>query len=898
MNNRSRNILLAGISSVTMYLACGASAYAAERPADAPAAAPDAAPDTTSELETLVVTARGKPRTVLDSAVPVDSFSEADLKASTFTDTNDILKTLVPSYTLAREPISDGATFIRPASLRGLPTDKTLFMVNGKRRHRSALVSIGGTGAQAPDAATIPASALKNVVVTRDGAGAQYGSDAIAGVIDFQLKDSPSGGSLTAQYGQYYLGDGEDVLVTGNLGLPIGDKGFVNGTFEYTSQNQVNRGRQYCNVGIPNQSAGFCVANYAATNPAYGALIHDYVQKWGQPDAEALRGVVNAGYDITDTMSVYAFANYSKSSATEYFNYRPPVSNAVNATDIRQSDGSLFRFSSIFPAGFTPMFGGDVTDYSLAGGLKGKLGNGLEYDLSGRYGYDEIAYSIWDTVNPSMGPASPKKFNDGSLISTETAANADFAYDWGFGGFSTPITINFGAEYRKEGYEITPGDLASYTAGTYAVPNAYGFCNTTTHTPTAAATPTVLANGLNCANYDTDTDGSGPDIDADGIAGDDPTYHALAVGSNGFPGNTPAYSGKLTRDSYAGYAEASANVTEAWFLDVAVRGEKFSDFGSTWNGKVATQYQINDMFGVRASAGSGFRAPTTGQQFTTNVSTRVENGAIIASGLFPATNPVAQFMGAKELKPEKSFNLAAGFTASLFDGLNLTVDFYSIEIKDQFYATSAITVTNNIRNALIAASIPGADTIGQVQFFQNAFDSKTFGLDVVATYKKNWENGQSTSFTASGNWNSFVVDKVNKPTPNSSGVTYTFFDDESVYDFKHSAPRWRSTLSATHEVGKFKILGRANIYGPYKNMFSVSRPTVIQKWDPEMMFDMEVSYKATDTYTVSLGARNLFANYPDIDKTGESATNGRLYRSDSIVDWQGGFWYLKASAAF
>lgn len=882
MNRRFKTTLLAGISAMSVTLGYSVAAHAAD-PAVDPAA------ETTSELDTLVVTARGKPRTVLDSAVPVDSFSEADLKSSAFTDTNDILKSLVPSYTLAREPISDGATFIRPASLRGLPTDKTLFMVNSKRRHRSALVTIGGTGAQAPDAATIPASALKNVVVTRDGAGAQYGSDAIAGVIDFQLKDSPSGGSLTAQYGQFFLGDGEDVMVTGNLGLPLGENGFVNGTFEYTSQNQVHRGKQYCNVGIPNQSPGFCVTSYAAANPAFGALITDYVQKWGQPDSEALRGVINAGYDISDNLSVYAFGNYSKSSAVEYFNYRPPVSNAVNATPIRLSDGSTFLFSSIFPAGFTPMFGGDVTDYSLAGGVKGKTGFGLEYDFSGRYGNDKIAYSIWDTVNPSMGPASPKKFYAGSLISTESAANADFAYDWAVAGISTPVTLNFGAEYRKEGYEIEAGDTASYTAGSWATPDPFGFCNTTTHTATAKGAALPVTAGLNCGNY--------LSTSADGFAGIDPVYNALAVGSNGFPGNTPAYSGKLTRDSYAGYAEASANVTEAWFMDVAVRGEHFSDFGSTWNGKVATQYQITDSFGVRASVGSGFRAPTPGQLFTTNVSTRVDNGAIIASGLFPATNPVAQFMGARELKPEKSFNLAAGFTASLFDGLNLTVDLYSIEIKDQFYATSAITVTPTIRAALVAAAIPGADTIGQVQFFQNAFDSKTFGLDVVATYKKNWENGQSTSFTASGNWNSFVIDKVNKPSPNASGVTYTFFDGESVYDFKHAAPRWRSTLSATHEVGKFKILGRANIYGPYKNMFSISNP-IIQKWDPEMMFDTEISYRANDTYTVSVGARNLFSNYPDPDKTGESATNGRLYRSDSIVDWQGGFWYAKVSATF
>ncbi|KQY31009.1 TonB-dependent receptor [Caulobacter sp. Root487D2Y] len=876
MNNRSRNLLLAGISTVSLFLACGSNAYAADAPAVAPATPPDAA----AELDTLIVTARGKPRTVLDSAVPVDSFSEADLKASTFTDTNDILKTLVPSYTLAREPISDGATFIRPASLRGLPTDKTLFMVNGKRRHRSALVSIGGTGAQAPDAATIPASALKNVVVTRDGAGAQYGSDAIAGVIDFQLKDSPSGGSLTAQYGQYYLGDGEDVLVTGNLGLPIGDKGFVNGTFEYTSQNQVNRGKQYCNKGIPNQSAGFCVADYAAANPAYGALIHDYVQKWGQPDAEATRGVLNTGYEFSEAVSVYAFANYSKSSATEYFNYRPPVSNAVNATPIRKSDGSLFQFSSIFPAGFTPMFGGDITDYSLAGGLKGKFSNGLTYDISGRYGNDKLSYTLWDTVNPSMGPDSPQSFYVGSLISTESAANADFAYDWAVGGFATPVTVNFGAEYRKEGYEIEAGDVPSYKAGTWAVPDPFGFCSAVTHTPTAAGAALPITAGLNCANYKSDA--------TDGFAGIDPVYNALAVGSNGAPGSPPDYSGKLTRDSYAGYVETSANITEAWFLDLALRGEHFSDFGGTVNGKIATQYQVSDAFGIRGSIGTGFRAPTPGQLFTTNVSTRVENGAIIASGLFPATNPVAQYMGAKELKPEKSLNIALGFTATPMSGLSLTVDAYEIQIDDQFYATTPITVTPTIRAALVAANVPGAATIGQVQFYQNAFDSTTWGVDVVATYKVDWENGQSTAFTASGNVNKFVIDKV---------FSNQFFDGEGVYDFKHAAPAWRAVLSANHEVGKFQAIGRLNIWGPYKNMFSVGNP-VIQKFDTEAFVDLELSYHATDTYTVSLGARNLFANYPAPDLTGESATNGRIYRSDSIVDWQGGFWYLKASAAF
>ncbi|MFT4252241.1 MAG: TonB-dependent receptor, partial [Caulobacter sp.] len=685
MNKIHRNILLAGISSASLSVFAGGSAWAFQPSADP-------APEAAAELDTLIVTARGKPRTALDSAVPVDSFGEQELKSATYSDTNDILKTLVPSYTLAREPISDGASFIRPASLRGLPTDKTLMLVNHKRRHRSALVTIGGTGAQAPDAATIPASALKNVVVLRDGAGAQYGSDAIAGVIDFQLKDSPDGGSLTAQYGQYYLGDGEDVLISGNIGLPLTEKGFINASFEYTTQNQTNRGRQYCNTG------GFCVATYAAANPAYAALIKDYVQKWGQPDSEALRGVVNAGIDVGPG-ELYAFANYSTSTATEYFNYRPPVSNAVNATPIRQSDGSVFQFSSLFPAGFTPMFGGEVLDYSLTGGYRGKLANGLGYDFSGRYGYDSIDYTIWDTVNPSMGAASPKSFYAGALISKESAFNADFTYDWDIGPFAEAVTLNFGAEYRKETYEIKAGDAASYTAGTWAVADPFDFC-TAAHTPTAAGAALSATAGLNCANYLSDS--------SDGYAGIDPVYNALAVGSNGFPGNTPTYSGELSRDSYAVYAEAQTQVTEAWFADIAIRAENFSDFGDTFDGKFATQYKISDSFSLRGSVGTGFRAPTPGQLFTTNVSTRVENGAIIASGLFPATNPVSKFMGAKELKPETSLNFSAGVTASLFDGLSLTVDFYNIKIEDQFYATTPITVESSIRAALHAANIPGA----------------------------------------------------------------------------------------------------------------------------------------------------------------------------------------------
>ena len=855
-----RALLLAGMSASTMLVAGIANAQTT-------AAA-------TSELEELVVTgSRGLPRTVQDSPVPIDVLSNEDIKAVSYTDTNDVLKTLVPSYSLARQPISDGATFIRPATLRGLSSDKTLLLVNSKRRHRASLVTIGGDGSQPPDAATVPASALKSVEVLRDGAGAQYGSDAIAGVINFILKDNSSGGSLTAMAGQYYEKDGEEITVTGNIGLPLTDSGFISISAEYTTAQPTSRGKQYCNVGVPNLAPGFCVDTYAASNPTFAQVVkRPVVQKWGQPDMKAFRAFVNSGIEFDNGSKLYAFANYSNSDAKEDFNYRPPVGVGSTGTlvddVVRLQDGTTFAFNSIWPGGFTPQFFGQVTDYSLTGGYKGDFTDKFGYDLSARYGRNKITYSLTDTFNPSMGPASPEEFDDGDLISTEYAFNADFTYEVG-GPFAKPAVVAFGAEFRNEGYEIVPGDVPSYIAGAWATPDPFDFCTNEATVAQRTLRPTAPQNaGINCASAS------------------DPVYTTLPVGSNGFPGNTPAYSGELSRESYAAYVEASADVTESLFATVAFRAENFSDFGDTFDYKLAARYALTPDIGIRGSVGTGFRAPTPGQLFTTNVSTRVDNGVTIASGLFPASNPVSQFLGAEELGPEKSFNVSLGVTASLFDGLNITVDLYQIELQDQFYAVTPITVTPAIRTQLIAAGVPGADTIGQVQFFQNAFDSTTTGVDVVATYTIGWESGQSTRLMGSFNYNKYKIDTVP-----------TFFDAEAVFDFENSQPRWRSVLTAVHNVGPFTVTGRANIWGPYENQYSRTLP-IRQKWDPIVQFDLEATWAITEQYSLTVGGRNIFEKYPDPDNTGESGTNGRVYRSDSVPDWQGGFYFVRVSANF
>lgn len=849
----------------------------------------------------IITGTRTQGRSVTDSPVPVDVISESAIEEISFTDTQDVLRTLVPSFTTTRQPISDGATFIRPASLRGLSSDKTLVLVNSKRRHRAALVSTGGSGTQGPDVSTIPASALKSVEVLRDGAAAQYGSDAIAGVINFILKDAPEGGEVQFQTGQYYEGDGEDLMISGNIGFALGSNGFINISAEGTSVQPTDRSVQWATPANGGQSS-FDVASYVAANPQYAYLFPGggrfnsaNVQIWGQPESQAFRSFVNAGYKLSDTMELYGFANYSKSDANGDFNYRAPTAG-IHANAVRLRDGSLFRFQTLFPAGRTPRFFGAVADYSVTGGLRGEFSPNLSYDFSGRYGRNKISYMLRDTINPSLGPLSPTVMSPGALIADELGVSADFTYTIANTMFASPISIGFGTEYRDESYEATPGEEQSYIVGPYAGQDPWDFCTNETaisaRRPTAAGAAVIAAGqNLNCN------------------LASDPVYTAFGVGSDGFPGYPPDYVGVTSRDSYAFYVDAEADITDAFFLQAAVRFENYSDFGETLDGKVAAKYSLTDNLNLRGSVGTGFRAPTPGQLGTTSVSTVFGGGGEpIAQGLFPATNPVAAFLGAKQLEPEKSVNYSLGMTANLF-GFDLTLDAYKIDISDQFYAVSPIAIPNGsaLQQALIAAGVPGANTIGQVSFFQNAFDSETFGVDFVASYNVDWGSSGSTNFTASANYNSYVIEKVNIRNANGSDL----FDVEAIFDFKHGQPKYRGVFSATHSVGPWTFMGRANYYGEYTVsncvpnnctaavMAAGTTTFETQTMSQEVLVDIEASYDFSDSLRVSVGARNVFDEYPD---EGEyrlrETSNGRIYRSDSIVDWQGGFYYAKIKYAF
>jgi iron complex outermembrane receptor protein len=894
-----KGLLSAAVASATLL---GGAAWAQSAPTPTPAADDQSAPPAEKQ-DIIIVTGTRTGRSVQDSAVPVDVLTAEAIEDISFTDTNDIIKTLVPSYTIARQPISDGATFIRPAALRGLSSDKTLVLVNSKRRHRAALVSIGGSGTQGPDIATIPASALKAVEVLRDGAAAQYGSDAIAGVMNFILKDAPSGGEIQFQAGSYYEDDGEDMLLAANLGLALGENGFINISVEGTTAQPTNRGMQWAiqrgnTNGVNWQQGSFDVATYLAANPQFEYLFGsgaDYdssnVQIWGQPEAEAFRSFVNAGYKLSDTMELYAFANYSNSTSDGDFNFRSPVAS-INTSRIRTQTGAIFQYLSTYPAGRTPRFGGNVVDYSFTGGVKGEFAENFTYDFSGRYGKDTIYYTLWNTVNPSLGNLSPTEFHPGDLISDELAFNADFVYSMPISFFANPLDIGFGAEYRDEGYEIVPGEEASWIAGPYALQDPWNFCSNETTVASRTATAAGLTAGLTNTNCQTASD---------------PVYTQLAVGSDGFPGNNPDYSGSLNRDSTALYVDFASDVTDSLFLDLALRYEDYSDFGETFDYKLSSRYALTDDINIRGSVGTGFRAPTPGQLSTINVSTRFPAGEPVAVGLFPATNPVSVFLGAKPLKPETSTNYSLGATGS-FGPFDVTLDFYQIDLEDQFYTTATITVTQAIRDALLAAGVPGADTIGGVNFFQNAFDSKTEGVDLVVTYDADWGEFGSTAFTTSLNYNKFSIEKVN--------ISGLFFE-EDVFDFENAAPKFRGAFSATHTLGDFTFMARANYTGDYtvsncltgtatdgftcnKNASSAyPQGLTKQEMPAEVLFDIEFGWQATDTLSLALGARNVLDSYPaEGNPYLQETTNGRIYRSDSIVDWQGGFYYLRAKQTF
>jgi iron complex outermembrane receptor protein len=814
-----------------------------------------------------VVGSRAAPRSVADSAVPIDIISSEEFKQQGATDMVSMMQTVVPSFNVNDQPINDASTLVRPANLRGMASDHTLVLVNGKRRHRSAVITfLGGglsDGAQGPDISVIPAAALKQVEVLRDGAAAQYGSDAIAGVINFVLNDASEGGLFEARYGSFYEGDGDMIQLSGNVGMPLTDKGFINLSAEYRTADDTSRSVQRADA------AGLVAAG--------NTFVADPAQIWGSPEIKHdIKLFANLGLELSDSAEAYMFGNFAEREVEGGFYFRNPHTRGgvydggtndageqlllvgdltgdmsgncptdivvgANVLDNPRyvnevaNNPDCFAFNEILPGGFTPRFGGVVTDMSLVFGTKGELDNDVTYDISLNLGQNEVDFAISNTINPSLGPDTPFEFSPGRYTQSEQTLDIDFTKPFDVGLYE-PLFVAAGFQYRNESYESFAGDTASYEIGPLA------------------------------------TQGFG-------------------IGSNGFPGLAANSQGRVSRNNIALYVDAEAYITENFMLAGALRYEDFSDFGDTTKGKIAFRWQALENIAFRGAFSTGFKAPTLGQSNVRNVTTAFGTGGqLIDRATLPPTDPVSQLKGGEQLTPEESESITFGIVADFDNGLFFTADYYNIELTDRISTASGIALTEEDIATLLAQGINDASSFSEISFFTNDFDTTTEGLDVVANYAMDMMGGE-TKFSLAYNWTSTEVDRA------SDNIS-----DFRIRMLENNLPAVRYSATANHTNGDWRFLARMNYFGSiFEDHLDSALP--IDKISSEITFDFEVAYNVSEQLTVTLGARNAFDEYPDENNTDAGGITyaqiaGSQYPTTSPIGINGGFYYLRGVYSF
>lgn len=874
------------------WLACGTAAVALM--AAQPAFAQDSEDTTTAatgeEKSIVVIGSRRTDRSDTASSSPVDVIGSDELQGQPQANLLDVVRNLVPSFYVPQNTISDASTFVRAPSLRGLGADQILVMINGKRYNRSALVQVytGGDtalsfGSQGADVSNIPAIALKNLQVLRDGATAQYGSDAIAGVINYQLRDD-AGFDVQALWGQQYEGDGTRKQMSANAGFKLGSGGFVNISGEWFDSAGTSRGAtrpialelartQPGVVGnIPNLSSGLPV------------------QIWGSSPSDGYKLFMNSALDVGDNAQLYLVANYAHSKANQSFNYRSPISAPVpltvdigTGTPATRSPGrngsfntiyltpcpagnatcpagsfvfsnlansqQTFNFSSIYPGGFTPRFIGKVDQFYSVAGVKGAAESGLTYDFSATLARNSLSLSMTDSLSASYGPQSQTEFFFGELIQREQNVNLDLTYPLEVGFFS-PVTLSGGAEYRREEYETTVGDLQSYGAGPFAVqdlyretaPGVYAFNSRVTQSPAAS----------------------------------------------GYGGVSPTFAGTNSQQSYAVYVGAETDVTEQFTAGVAGRWEHYDTFGSTVVGKLNARYDFSDAVAVRFTAGTGFHAPSPGQNNTQIVTTNFRSGNQVQTGTYPVTSDIAQYYGATSLNPEKSVNFGGGIVLQPMDRLSITLDGYSVKVKNRIGISQTFTVSAADLVALPSLAVVGL--AGDVNYFTNGFETGTTGFDFVTNYRTDLAGGP-LSLTLAYNYNK---SKVTDFDPSVISAAQRF-------NVSNLPPKHRVNASANWQIGDFSINARQNYFSSWANQLEYPG----QKFGAKFVTDLDISYTFADRFTLTLGANNLFDTYPD--KIAPTATNPVYALTNSLADGQvyprsggpfginGGFYYLRVA---
>ncbi len=858
------------------------------------------------ELEDVVVIgSRRLPRLVKDSAVPVDVFGPRDLASQTSSDIDEILRTQIPSYNVQRHGIDDEATLVRPITLRGLSPDNVVVLVNGKRRHRSASLALLGsslnTGSQGADINMIPSIALQQVEVLRDGAAAQYGADAVAGVFNMRLRNNPSGLHVRLQGGQYGGGTdailrgieqsngrlsqhtaastGRNYLVAANLGLPLTQDGFLNVSLEYRDANPTIRS------GLRRDEGSLIQRGYPVNDPA---------QIWGSPDvSNSIISFVNAGLDVGNNTHVYAFGGYGYRKSEGGFYFRAPGTSSARSAVYRNGDvravadldpnddvvcsevvpsldadfaavntfisqykDQCFLFNELFPGGFTPRFGADIYDLSATAGIRGGADDGFRWDFSFAYGNSNIKYFIYNTVNASMGPDTPTSFKPRAYEQQELTVAASGSVPVDVNAFETPLNIAFGLEWHTEEFTTVGGDPDSWRVGPYG-------------------------------------------------------KQGFSVGSNGYQGLNPKFADTWTRPNFSAYTDFETDITASWTVGLAARYENYyNDFGSTLTGKLATLYRVSDGFRLRGTVSTGFRAPTPGQANLWALQTALsgDGDQLVETGQLPPTHPISMALGGQELTEETARSFSIGSIIDIGQDLTLTVDYFDIALNDRISLTGNIAITPEIQKIMNEENVlGGAENLQEVKFFSNDFDTRTRGIDLLLAYDYESSSGNSTRASLAWNWTATSLENFSPPRNISDFLgrtlsepfTLSLLTPRRQLETEDLNPKHRVVLMGRHTVGSLSGMLRLNYYDRWfacrnnsNSCVTSDRVSLLDEYDSAVIVDAEVGYRFFDNYRVSLGVDNLLDTVPDAHPD-ETGSQGNVRPESTPWDYNGRAFVLR-----
>jgi iron complex outermembrane receptor protein len=729
--------------------------------------------------EVVLVGSRFKPRSIIDSPVPIDNIQQEELRSAGHHDLDMMMMYNIPSFNSSNQAVSDATAHMNPADLRGLGPSRTLILINGKRKNYSSLVYINdtpGKGEVGVDLTTIPISAIDRVEILRNGASAQYGSDAIAGVVNLVLKSDQEYAEFNTISGLNQEGDGLVMGFDAHIGVPIEDKGFISVSTNFKKQEKTNR------AGNPNTDAflGGIVGSqdivdgsnmWVQSNPSLGMVV-------GQPDMTSSNLFFNANYNISDQSEIYAFGGTTYRNGMSFGVYRPPYI---------ADDYGLFS-----GLGFLPTFNSSIHDVNLTLGLKGTV-NGWNYDVSTTRGRHEIDYTISNTLNDSLGITSPTRFDAGGYNFSQTVNNLDVAKNYG------NIDIGFGFEFRNETFIAESGESNSY----------------------------------------------------------------IGNGAISFPGLQPSNEVDENRNNLGIYFDASTQITDRLLLGGSIRYETYSDFGSRYNWMINGKIDlIENKVILRGSMSTGFRAPSLHQIHLSNVQTLISRGTISNQGTFRNSSTVLRSFNVPKLKEETSVNLSAGLSYQLSEKFHITADYFRIDVDDRIVFTGAIGDDGDPNTITQTESILNEFNITSFKFFTNAIDTRSNGIDFVASYNDTSLGRGEINLSLNANY----INTEIRGDLKTSGILES--EGNSLFDRKEQAritsarPKSKIILTVNYNINKFNF-GLFNTHFGEVTWQHASDPSKDQTFSSKVITDLNINYQLTQNVNLSIGANNLFDIYPD-----------------------------------